>query len=69
MKLHELQHQPPTNRDFLYDYHIEQKIWDLIPVEDFWKQNVTGKNIKIAIFDTGISEAYALSNSENLIEL
>ena len=39
-----------------------------MPLKALWNQSITGKGVKIAVFDTGISEQFEKDNSKNIID-
>lgn len=41
---------------------------DFIDFKKYWERNITGKGVKIAVFDTGISESYFQNNDKNVKE-
>ena len=52
----------------MYDYQFSTKITEIFDVKRYWEQNITGKGVKVAIFDTGIAEDFA-STQNNIKEI
>lgn len=49
-----------------YDYKFLTNLTEELNLPHYWNQGIKGQGVKIAIFDTGISDVYKKSNQKNI---
>ena len=49
-----------------YDYKFLTNLTEELNLPYYWNQGIKGQGVKIAIFDTGISDVYKTSNAKNI---